>query len=179
MSGNARRRHLTDANGSLIRIAGKLRKLEGIWADVRTGIRANTDGPRPTTKADPTAMLAMTDTKVTSDERQIDRSLRIVASELAKVERIITYWTTDLPAKAEELAALERAADPGCSIMAKVGGWEPVDRVTDLGGVLAEPLPEPIAIGSWARTFARRNGRLPTEAEARAHKDGRRVMVSA
>jgi hypothetical protein len=63
--------------------------------------------------------------------------------------------------------------EPGCSAMAKVGGWEPVHVTTDLGG----RLPEAVPLGRWAYDFARATGRLPTRQECQAHRDGKRVRV--
>lgn len=69
-------------------------------------------------------------------------------------------------------------ADPGCWAMARVGGWEPVHRVTDLADILDRPLDEPRPLGRWAYDFARRVGRLPSIEECRRRRDGRKVMVA-
>ena len=65
--------------------------------------------------------------------------------------------------------------EPGCSAMAKVGGWEPAHVTTDLGG----RLPQAVVLGRWAYDFARAADRLPTREECQAHRDGKRVRVKS
>lgn len=181
MSKTSRRTNLAEANRSAIAIASRLTHLERLLGDHANGSRSGGGaGPRNGV-SDPVGNAATRDTRAKNDERQLDRHLAAAARNLLAAERIATYWTTDLPAKVEELVALERAADPGCEIVSeflRADGtryWEPIHRTTDLGGLLARPY----ALGSWAYDFARRNGRLPVKHETQVHVDGRRVMVKA
>lgn len=184
MSKTSRRDNLKQAHTSIRHIALGLRTLEQLLDDHTLGTTLGTggDGPGPRNGiTDKTGAAATRDTKAKSDERELDRHIAAAARSLLAAERIATYWTTDLPAKVDELVALERAADPGCELIATItrndgtAHWEAIHRTTDLGGLL----PRPYALGSWAYAFARRNGRLPVKAEITTHIEGKRVLVKA
>lgn len=184
MSKSSRRRNLADVHRLTGAVIARLAKLEATFAAETEGYAMASGGDGPGARnaiTDRTGAAAIANTKARADERELDRHLKAAARALTAANSIAEHWTTAMPAKVEELAALERAADKGCEIVGKIsrgGGcfyWEPEHRTSDIGGLLARPY----RLGKWAYRFARTNGRLPTEAEATTHCEGRRVYVKA
>lgn len=179
MSKSSRRRNLAEVATLVARCARLLPRLERLLDDETVGeIMRTADGGgggRGNT-SDRTASVATHPSKARADEREMDRHLLAAARAMLAAERIVTHYTTGIPLKAEELAKLERDADPGCEILAKVGAWEPTYRqATTVGG----RLPRAYRLGRWTYDFVGKTDRLPNEGESRAHADGRRVLVSA
>lgn len=190
-----RRRNYATALADLREAASNLQAAEHTWAEVAPGMRAqsltpSTPGPpRPLLDdedgtypiSDPTGQAATVPSAARRDEARADEILRRIAGLTGELAKIMSKWAVELPLKAEELAALKRQGDPGCEIVGMVqretgeGYWEPVQSTTSLGGLL----PREYRLGSWALMFARRNGRVPTQAEAAIHCAGGRVMVKA
>jgi hypothetical protein len=67
----------------------------------------------------------------------------------------------------------------GCWVMGRVGGWDEAYCSSDLHEFLAKALDKPQTFGRWAYDFVRRNGRLPTLDERRAHQNGDKVVPAA
>lgn len=167
----------------------RARSYEPATANGHTHARDDDDVLRPTV-SDPTGDGALEDLagkagrdRVQADRlvRQIDEHLGATLSLAKALASIAHEWAVEVPATAQELAELERQADLGCEIVARCKRssgqryWEPSERTTDVGGLLDRPY----RLGSWARQFVRRNGRLPTDSETAAHCEGRRVKVDA
>lgn len=192
-----RRRNLANALVDLRQAAVNLNAAERTWQEVAPGMKAQsltptTRAPRPLTPeeqdeaktssiSDPTGEAAVAPAAARRDEAKVDQLLASIARQTDEVAKIMARWAIDLPLKAKELAELKRQGDPGCEIVGMIQRdqgephWEPVKSTTNLGGIL----PREYRLGEWALTFARRNGRVPTQAEAAIHCAGRRVMVKA
>jgi hypothetical protein len=188
MSATARRRNLAEVATLAVAIHRAHPAFDRIADGDLLGqlIRAaTTDGEGTGGKgghSDPTGSVALAESKLNTDERELNRHILAAMKSLVAAHQIVTYWTTDLPAKAEELVKLEREANPGCEVVAAVKRpgnappyWEEEHLRSDVGGLL----PRPYRLGQWAYRFVRGHGRLPTEAETRAHCEGKRVYVSA
>lgn len=195
-----RRRLFAVAFADLRQAAGHLQRAEATWAEVAPGMKAQSLTPATPTApraprdvaedeedvgryqiSDPTGQAATAPSAARRDEARLDELLRTITRASGEVARIAAKYAVDLPLKAKELAELKRQGEPGCEVVGQVQRdngepyWEPVQSTTNLGGTL----PREYRLGSWALMFARRNGRVPTQAEAAIHCAGGRVMVKA
>lgn len=192
-----RRRLLAVTFADLRSAAAHMQRAETTWAAVAPGMRAqalapstSSGTPRPPADgdedgtypiSDPTGQAATTPSAARRDEQRLDELLRSIARQTGEVAKIAAKYAVDLPLKAQELAELKRQGEPGCEVVGQVQRdngepyWEPVKSTTSLGGTL----PRSYRLGDWALTFAKRNGRVPTQAEAAIHCAGGRVMVKA
>lgn len=196
MSTASRRRYIREALGD-IRAAGTgLADAERSIEEQSTGIRAACYDPSsrpaivddidrefgPALISDPTGNAAGRVDAARAANRRLDRAAEALAKAAAELRACVTQSIARATPTAEELADLEAKAEPGCEVVSRIQRgeglppyWEPIDRTSDFGGLL----PRPYALGAWAATFVRRNGRLPTTHEAQAHCENRRVMVKA
>lgn len=179
MSKSTRARLLQDANAALLRVARLAPKFERTILDELLGDGAS--GPGGTGISDPTGSLAVRTNRARTDERQVDRMLRSIVNSAEGIERTMRYWTDDIPLKARELAELERQADPGCEVMARVkrDGKPVFDETYQASTTVGGRLDRPYRLCRWAYDFVRKVERLPTDAEVQLHADGRTVFVRA
>lgn len=196
MTTSARRAKLNQIRLTLREASDLLHAAERHWDEMSPGLKAQAFDPGTTRHTppvdpdaedqtpkpgDPTGNSAVTPDHVRQEITDLETVLRRLTKAASLAKAIVQRSAVDRPANARELQDLALAAKPGCEIIGRIerpdGGtyWEEIHSTTDLAGTL----PRPYRLGSWALQFARRNGRVPTEAEARTHCDGRRVMVTA
>lgn len=183
MSKGTHRRQLRHTAKSLQSLDRDLDRLHELWDEMAPGMRAQSyDGAGGSSgHGDPTAMAVIDEKAASRAEADFGRHVEAAERAVRAAQTIADNWLVKIPAKAEELAKLELAADPGCEIVARVkrhrgpAYWEPEHVTSDVNGLLDRPY----RLGGWAYEFVRKHGRLPNLAETRVHCEGRRVMVKA
>lgn len=138
--------------------------------------RAATDYGRPSrSTASPTERDALRHDPARVD---LDRLAVLVAeihARAADLQSIFDRWVAPSKRGARRPTAHRQPAVRWCVVMQRVGVQEPAQSITDVGGIL----PEPVALSLWAQRWVRKHRRLPTNAEAQAHAEGRRVRAAS
>jgi hypothetical protein len=121
--------------------------------------------------SDPTQAAAIHPNAARHALGRLDLLVNRVWADARELDALVTHWT----ARSTARLGVPDGLEPGCSIVAGIGEWEPPYRTTDFAHVPHGPLlPEPRIVGRWAYDFVGRHGRLPTTEERREHRDGRR-----
>ena len=118
----------------------------------------------PGNASSPTERHAFRHDPAAQARRRLERLAQALYANAAEAHRLYLFWTTE----PDRAGAGEPA--PGCEILAQVGVWATRTK--------AGNLPEARMLSRWAADFVRRNGRLPTKAEAEAHAQGRKVRAA-
>lgn len=124
----------------------------------------------------PTERAALNPDPARQAHHDLTHQLDVAVRALANAARICKTWTRGHQLTPTERDRLAHAnAEPGCTILARIGVWEPIYRTTNLGGLL----PDERGVSRWVYDFAARTGRLPTHDEMRRHHTGRRITLRA
>lgn len=158
---NQNQKLLEGALGRLRSIEHRLRPAMKAMNDQRAGYPSGHEGTG--TGGSIVEAVALGHDKAAIDERELAAAMRRLFGEATVVFDIVARYTaiTTNP---------HHVAEEGCSVMARIGSWEPTYRTPTIDG-------RKVPLGRWAYRIWCDHGRVPTTAEAQAHADGRKVRI--
>lgn len=163
MSDTRRARIANIAAATSVRVARELPALLPRLHAAQRGPSAGAPGSSRSNGGSPVERQLGASDPARSDLAELDRLLMLADDVTRDLLALVHRWSPGRPMP---------NVDHGCEVLAKVDGWEPVYARTTHDG-------KPRRLGRWAYEFLRATKRLPTQAEARDHLDGKRVRRSA